>query len=86
MATYVMFTQMGANAGIKRFGEQDVAYTFKEFKQLNYGTITGKPVFRIINSDGLTPRQNIGALESVNLMKQKRIRNTKGRTCMDGIK
>ena len=32
MASYVMLTQMSANAGIKKIGEQAIAEIFKGFK------------------------------------------------------
>ena len=57
---------------------------FKEFKHLNDGAMPVKSVFGAIKSDNLIPSKSWGALETVNLIKQKRIRNIKGITCADG--
>ena len=55
ISTYVMLTQMSAQAGIKKVGEHAVADMLKEFKQLNYVAILVKPVFGTINPDGPKP-------------------------------
>ena len=45
-ATGVLFTQMSAKKGIKKFGERAVAAMIKEFKQIHEGPMPGKPVIR----------------------------------------
>ena len=40
----VMFTQMSAKAGIKKFGETAISATLDEFNQLDKGANPGYPV------------------------------------------
>ena len=40
----VMFTQTNAKKGIRIFGERAIIAMFKEYKQLDDGPVTGKPV------------------------------------------
>ena len=39
-----MFIQMQARTGINKFGERTIAALVKQFKKLNDGGVTGKPV------------------------------------------
>ena len=84
IATKVMFTQMTAKEGIKKFGERAIAALFKEYNQLDKGAREGQPVLAPINPDTLTTTQKRQALYAVNLIKEKRCGKIKGRTCADG--
>jgi len=86
IACDVMFTQMSAKAGIKKFGERAVAALIKEFTQLDRGPMQGKPVVKGISADSLTSEERRAALEAVNLITEKRDGRIKGRTCADGSK
>ena len=79
-------SQMSAKAGIKKFGDRAVAAMFSEYKQLNNGVVTGKPVFGTIDPNILTNEEKGRALEAVNLIKKKRCGKIKGRTCANGSK
>ena len=57
---------------------------FKEFKQLDEGPMEGKKVVEAIEYDTLTKQEKIEALEAVNLIKEKRDGNLKGRSCANG--
>ena len=59
---------------------------FKEYKKLDYGTMTGKPVMAPFNPNGLTPLDRKKKLEAVNLIRDKSCGNIKGRTCANGSK
>ena len=50
LANDVMFTQMSAKKGIKKFGELAVASMFKEYQHMNDRPMTGKPIFGPINN------------------------------------
>ena len=39
----VIFTQIFAKEGIKRFGQKAISVMFKELKQLDEGAMKGKP-------------------------------------------
>ena len=45
----IIFTQMSAKAGFKKFGQAAISAMFKELKQLNDGPIPGKPVISPVN-------------------------------------
>ena len=81
-----MFTQMQATRGFKLFGERAVAAMIKELKQLEEGPMPGKKVVTAINPDTLSAKDKAKSLNAVNLIKQKRDRTIKGRTCADGSK
>ena len=55
--------------GIKRFGEQVVAAMSKEYQQLNYVPMPGKPFLGPISNDELSGQDSKKSLESVNLIK-----------------
>jgi hypothetical protein len=79
--TGLVLTQMSAAAGIKLFGEPAKQAMLKEFKQLD-----DKQVFTPRHAHELTPEQKKEALRAVNLIKEKRTGDLKGRTCADGSK
>ena len=54
---------------------------FKDYNQLDYGHMPGKPVVAPFNPDGLTPLDRKKTLEPVNLIKEKRCGKIKRRTC-----
>ena len=80
----VVFTQMSANAGFKKYGEPAVAAMIKEFTQLSEGAVPGKPVVRPIDPTSLSFSEKKRALPAVNLIKEKWNGDLKGRTCADG--
>ena len=51
---------------------------FKEFKQLDHGSMPGKPISGHVDPDNLTKKENKAALESVNRIKKKRYGIIKG--------
>ena len=65
--------QILAKAGIKRFGDQAVAAILSKYKQLNTGTMPGKPVFGCIDPKDITTGEKRRALEAVNLIKKKKV-------------
>ena len=83
---HVVFTQMQASKGIKKYGQRAVAALFKELKQLDQGPMEGKPVVQGIDPSTLSELEKREALEAVNLIKEKSDRTLKGRTCGDGSK
>jgi len=85
-ATGVLFTQMSAKKGIKKFGERAIAAMIKEFKQIHEGPMPGKPVVRPVDPHTLSLEQKKQALEAVTLIKEKRSGMLKGRTCANGKK
>ena len=82
----VVFNQMLAMQGIKKHGEKAVAAMFKEFKQLDVGAMDGKPVIEPIDPKTLTTIEKEQALEAVNLIKEKRNGDLKGRACGNGAR
>ena len=84
VACDVIFTQIHANAGFKKYGQPTVAAMIKEFKQLNEGVVPGKPVVVPTDAASLTPLEKKKALPAVNLIKEKYGGVLKGRTCADG--
>jgi hypothetical protein len=77
--TAFVLTQMSAAAGIKVFGQSAVDAIYKEFTQLH-----DKGVFEPRHASSLTPAEKHGSLRTVNLIKEKRNGELKGRTCADG--
>ena len=74
-------TQMSAQAGIRKHGQNAINALMKEFTQLhNEGT------FDPVDASKLTTDQKKAALRSVNLIKEKRDGSLKGRSCADGRK
>ena len=84
IACNIMFTQMTAKAGIKKFGETAVAAILKEFKQLDEGAKPGNPVVIPTDANTLSIEEKRKALRAINLIKEKRNGTLKGRTCADG--
>ena len=64
-----MFTQMNPKKAIKLFGEKSITAMFKEYKQLDDGTIPGKPVVETFNTYQLTTLDRKKILEAMNLIK-----------------
>ena len=75
---YVM-TQMTARAGIQKHGKLAEAALMQEFAQLE-----SLDVYEAVNAAKLTPAERKGALRAINLIKEKRDGNIKGRTVADG--
>jgi hypothetical protein len=71
--------QMTATAGIKKHGETAVRAMFKEFAQLD-----DRDTFEPVLASDLTREAKREALRAVNLIKEKRTGELKGRTCADG--
>ena len=82
----VVFTQMSAYKGIKKHGEKAVAAVFKEFQQLDSGVLPGNPVVTPQDPAELTTKDLEGALEAVNLIKEKRNGDLKGCISANGAK
>jgi hypothetical protein len=74
-----MMTQMTATAGIKKHGQRAVDALLKEFCQLD-----DKSVFAAVDANSLSPAQKAAALRAINLIKEKRDGELKGRSCADG--
>jgi Reverse transcriptase (RNA-dependent DNA polymerase) len=77
--TAYVLTQMSAAQGIKVYGDPAVAAIQKEFCQLH-----NKGVFEPKHASSLTSAQKRASLRAVNLIKEKRTGELKGRTCADG--
>ena len=84
IACNIMFTQMTAKAGIKKFGETAVVAILKEFKQLDEGAKPGNPVVIPTDANTLSIEEKRKALRAINIIKEKRNGTLKGRTCADG--
>jgi hypothetical protein len=69
---------MSAAAGIKLYGQPAVDSILKEFCQLH-----DNGVFEPKQAATLTSEQKNGSLRAVNLIKEKRSGDIKGRTCVD---
>ena len=74
-----IMTQMSAKAGIKKHGKAAEAAMMKEFAQLE-----NLNVYQALDPTTLTPQQKRGALRAINLIKEKRDGQLKGRTVADG--
>ena len=57
---------------------------FKELKQLDVGAMDGNPVITPIDVKILTRVEKEQALEAINLIKEKRNGDLKGRKCGNG--
>ena len=83
----MLFTQVSAKEGIKRWGEEAIVAIMKELKQLQDGAMPGRPVIEPVNYEDLTDEdKEKRTLEAVTVVKQKRCGKIKGRTCADGSK
>jgi Reverse transcriptase (RNA-dependent DNA polymerase)/Zinc knuckle len=74
-----VFNQMSASVGIRKHGQAAVDALFKEFAQLD-----DKEVFEPVQAHSITKSQKASALRAINLIKEKRSGELKGRTCADG--
>ena len=79
--THYMMTQMSAKAGIRKHGQAAINALMKEFAQLH-----NQNTFDPVHAHKLTEQQKQAALRAVNLIKEKRNGDIKGRTCADGRK
>ena len=86
LVTEVMFTQMSAKAGIKKFGDNAVVAIVKEYIQIDKGPMEGRPVVTPIGPGMLSYKDTSKALEEVNIIKENRNGIVKGRKCEYGIK
>jgi hypothetical protein len=75
----VFKNQMGAKAGVKRYGEEVIQATIAECKQLD-----DKKAFKPHNRKDLTKLERKRALRVIILVKEKRCGKIKGRTVADG--
>jgi hypothetical protein len=75
---YIMH-QMTVKAGIKKHGKAAEAALMNEFAQLK-----ALDVYESVDPATLTKKQRAGALRTINLIKEKRNGNLKGRTVADG--
>ena len=78
--------QMAAKAGIKKCGQAVVAAMIKEFTQLNKRAVPDKPVVIPIDTNTLTVTEKNKSLQAINLIKEKRSRELKDRSCVDDSK
>ena len=74
-----IFTQMTAQAGIKKHGQAVCDALTAEFAQLDY-----KGAYEPIHATSLTKTQQNSALQIINLIKEKRNGRLKGRSVADG--
>jgi hypothetical protein len=79
LAVGLVFNQMSAKAGVKRFGDKAVEAIVKECKQLD-----DKKVFKPRHIKDLTELERKRALRSITLVKEKKCGTIKGRTVADG--
>ena len=77
---------MYARKCIKKYRQAAITVLFKKLKQLNCGAMEGKLVVIPTDPNVLTSEEKNRALEAVNLIKEKRDGNPKGRTCANGKK
>jgi hypothetical protein len=75
----LMFTQMSATKGIKKYGELAMAALWKEFEQFR-----ALDVLEPLNAFEMTDEQKWDALRSINTIKEKRDGTIKARTWADG--
>ena len=68
-AVNVMFANTEEKKGITFFDEIAIAAMIKQFKQLDEGSMSGKPVVIPLNTDELTYTETRQALEAINLIK-----------------
>jgi hypothetical protein len=78
-AVGMVFNQMGAKAGVKRYGEEAIQAIVAECKQLD-----DKKAFKPRNRKDLTKLERKRALRAITLVKEKRCGRIKGRTVADG--
>jgi hypothetical protein len=79
MATGFLFNQMGAKAGVKRYGDSAVNAIVQECAQLDE-----KGAFKPRTLEELTTVERKRALRAITLVKEKRCGKIKGRTVANG--
>ena len=72
-------TQMSAERGVKIYGERAIKALLKDFAQLNE-----MDTFKLPHVPSLSTEQQMLALRLIDLSKENRDGNLKGRTCVDG--
>ena len=82
----IIRTQVPERIGIKKYEETEITAMFKQLKQLNVGAVEklNNPANTPIDPKTLTDEEKERALSAVNLIKEKRDEQTKGRTRTDG--
>ena len=76
---HFIMTQMSAKAGLRKHGKAAEAALMKEFFQLE-----ALDAYEALDASSLTKEQKRLALRAINLIKEKRDGNLKGRTVADG--
>ena len=76
MTQVTTMTQLGANVGVKRWGEHKMETIVKEIRQIHD--------MRVISPIHATPQQRRQALQYIIFLKEKRTGKIKGRGCADG--
>ena len=69
-------TQLGANAGVRRWGDRAMTAIVKEIKQIHD--------MQVIVPIHATPQQRRESLQYLMFLKEKRTGDIKGRGCADG--
>ena len=64
---------MSAHAGLKKYGEPDIAAMINKFTQLNDGVVPSKYVVGLVDLNSLTNVEKKKALPAVNLIKKYRM-------------
>ena len=78
-AVNVTFKHMAVKKEIKKHGEIEVEYMYKEYTKLE-----GMDVMGALDLNSLTRSQKKGALRAINLIEEKRSGKLKGRIFLDG--
>ena len=68
VATDIMFMQMSAKSGIKKFVEKAVTTMVKEYRHMDKGPMEENPVVTPIDPETLFYKENSKALEAINLI------------------
>ena len=72
--------------GTETFGRTAAAAMINEFTQLDKGAIPGKPVSVPTDASTIADEEKHKALYAVNIIKDKRSGDVKGRICANGSK
>ena len=80
------YGQMSAKAGIRKFGQTAIAAMIKELTRLDEGAVPGKPVVVPVDASTLIALEKGKFLRALNLIKEKRSRELKGRSCVNRSK
>ena len=66
----IVFTQMNAKKGFRKYGKVAILAVIKEFRQLVHGAFPGKNVVKGVDPKTLTEEEKQQALDAVNLIKE----------------